>query len=86
MEKDQKASEDKIGRRRFFAKTYKYFLGLGTFTIASLFGLKQNGEIRLGKMEYAGFGFSEAHGMCSSTASCAGGGGMCSSTASCAGS
>jgi len=84
-EKDQKTPEDKIGRRSFFAKTYKYFLGFGAFTIASLFGLKRDGEIRLGKMKNNEFGLSEAHGTCSYGSDCAGGGGECSYGSSCSG-
>lgn len=84
-EKDQKTTEDKIGRRSFFAKTYKYFLGFGAFTIASLFGLKQDGEISLGKMKNAEIGFSEAHGTCGYGMGCSGGGGQCGYGMGCAG-
>ena len=85
MGEDQKAPEDKIGRRSFFAKTYKYFIGFGAFTIASLFGLKQSGEISLGKIKNNDFGFSEAHGTCGFGAGCSGGGGQCGFSAGCSG-
>jgi len=84
-EKDQKMSESKIGRRSFFAKTYKYFLGFGAFTIASIFGLKRNGEIRLGKMKNAKFGLSKAHGECGASYDCSGGGGECGASYTCGG-
>jgi len=84
-EKDQKTAEEKIGRRSFFEKTYKYFLGFGAFTIASLFGFKRDGEISLGNMKNTEFGLSEAQGMCGIGAGCAGGGGQCGIGAGCAG-
>jgi hypothetical protein len=84
-EKDQKMPEGKIGRRSFFAKIYKNLLGFSAFTIASLFGLKRDGEIRLGKMKNTGVGFSEAYGKCGSSFNCSGGGGECGSSFNCGG-
>ena len=76
---------NEIGRRSFFAKNYKYLLGFGAFTIASLFGLKRDGEIRLGKMKNSEFGFSEAHGICGAGLNCGGGGGQCGAGLNCSG-
>lgn len=84
-EKDQKIAGDKIGRRSFFSKTYKYFLGFGAFTIASLFGLKRDGEISLGKMKNTEFGLSEAYGTCGASYNCGGGGGDCGASYNCGG-
>ena len=88
MNKEEKAikkEEDKHGRRSFFKHISKYLLGFGTFTIASLFGLKRSGELRFGKMKGSEFGLSEAYGMCSASVDCAGGGGQCSASVDCAG-
>ena len=77
--------EDNIGRRHFFKHMSKYFVGFGAFAMASLFGLKRDGEIRLGKMKNSEFGFSEASGSCSYGSSCGGGGGQCSYGSGCSG-
>ena len=47
---DTQIAEDKNDRRSFFKRIFKYAIGLSTFGVASLFGLKRDGEIRLGKM------------------------------------
>ena len=78
--------DKKFGRRNFFKKLSKYFIGFGTFTIASILGLKRNGDLRYGKMKNLELGLSEAHGMCSASMDCAGGGGQCSASMDCAGS
>lgn len=72
-------------RRNFFKDISKYLLGLSTFVIASFFGLKRNGEIRLGKMKDIEIGLPEAQGTCSFSSDCAGGGGECSFGSNCAG-
>ena len=77
--------EEKNSRRNFFKHVSKYALGFGTFAIASLFGLKRGGELRVGKMKNAEFGLSEAHGECGSSYNCSGGGGECGSSYNCSG-
>ena len=85
-EKNIEVADDKKDRRDFFKQFGKYFLGFTAFAIASLFGLKHDGELRLGKMKDMKLGLSEAHATCSSSMNCAGGGGQCSSSMNCAGS
>ncbi len=86
-ERDPEIIKDKHGNRRGFLKlSAKYLLGFSTFAIASLFGLKRDGEIRLGKMRNYEVGLSEAYGECSYGSDCAGGGGQCSYGSSCGGS
>ena len=77
--------EDKRDRRNFFKHIYKYLLGFSAFTIASLFGLKRDGEISLGKMKNTEFGLSEAHGTCGASYDCGGGGGECGASYDCSG-
>ena len=77
--------DDKQDRRGFFKQISKYLIGFTAFGIASLFGLKRNGEIRLGRMKDTEFGLSEAQGPCSFGSNCAGGGGQCSFGSSCGG-
>lgn len=84
-EESMKKTEDQHGRRNFFKHLYKYFLGISAFTIASLFGLRRDGEIILGKMKNTKIGVSEAHGTCGFSADCSGGGGECGFSANCAG-
>lgn len=84
-ENGQKSAEVKHGRRSFFKHMYKYFLGISAFTIASIFGLRRGGEIRLGKMKDTGFGLSEAHGVCGAGLNCSGGGGQCGAGLNCGG-
>jgi hypothetical protein len=78
-------TEDGHSRRSFLQHISMYLLGFIAFGIASLFGLKRNGEIRLGKMKDTEFGLSEALGACSYGSNCAGGGGHCSYGSSCGG-
>jgi hypothetical protein len=88
MDKEEKliqTVEDKYGRRNFLKRISKYFVGFGAFMIASHFGLKRDGEIRLGKMKNTEFGLSEAHGRCGFGGGCAGGGGQCGFGGGCAG-
>lgn len=84
-ERVMELTEDKHGRRSFLQRITKYAIGLSAFGIASFFGLKRNGEIRLGRMKDIEFGLSEAQGGCSYGSDCAGGGGQCSYGSSCAG-
>ena len=84
-EKEQKTPMSKHNRRSFFKTTYKYLTGIVIFLIASVFGLKRDGDFRIGKMKVSNFGFSEAHGECGSSYDCAGGGGECGSSYDCAG-
>ena len=84
-ERAMQITEDKHGRRSFLKRILKYLVGFGAFGIASLAGLKRNGEIRLGKMKNIEFGLSEAQGACGFAANCAGGGGKCGFAANCAG-
>jgi len=76
---------DEHDRRSFLKHILKYLVGFGAFAIASLFGLKRNGEIRIGKMKDFEFGLSEAHGTCGFSADCGGGGGQCGFSAECSG-
>jgi len=87
-ERDSETIKDKHGRRGFLKITTKYILGFSAFGIASLFGLKRNGDIRLGKMRNYEVGLPEASGdgQCGYGAGCAGGGGQCGYGAGCAGS
>ena len=83
-------AEDKNDRRNFLKRIFKYAIGLSVFWVASLFGLKRNGEIRLAGMKGTGFGLSEAHGICGAGLGCAGGGwpgggGQCGAGMGCAG-
>lgn len=84
-ERDPETVKEEHGRRGFLKLITKYLLGFSAFGIASLFGLRRNGEIRLGKMRNYEVGLSEAYGECSYGASCAGGG-ECSYGSSCGGS
>ena len=84
-EKAMQKTEDKHDRRSFFKLISKYLLGFSAFGIASLFGLRRNGDLRLGKMKETEFGLSDAHGACGISAGCAGGGGQCGIGAGCAG-
>ena len=91
-ERDSETIKDKHGRRGFLKITTKYILGFSAFGIASLFGLKRNGDIRLGKMRNYEVGLPEASGdgQCGYGAGCAGsgkpgGGGQCGYGAGCAG-
>ena len=86
-ERDSETIKDKHGRRGFLKITTKYILGFSAFGIASLFGLKRNGDIRLGKMRNYEVGLPEASGdgKCSYGSDCAGGGGKCSYGSSCGG-
>ena len=77
--------EGKYSRRKFFKHISKYLLGLGAFTIASVFGLRRSGEFRLGRMKDIEFGLSEAHGECGASYDCSGGGGECGASYSCGG-
>jgi len=88
MDKEEKVIqkvEDKYSRRNFFKHISKYLLGFGAFTIASVFGFRRSGELRVGKMKDIEFGLSEAHGKCGSAWDCSGGGGQCGSAWDCAG-
>jgi len=88
MEKEEKViqkTEDEYSRRKFFTHISKYFLGFGAFAIASIFGFRRSGELRVGKMKNIEFGLSEAYGTCSYGSDCAGGGGQCSYGSSCGG-
>jgi hypothetical protein len=78
-------TEDKHCRRSFFKQTAKYFVGFGAFTIASIFGLRRDGEIKLGKMRKSEFGLSEASGKCGNSYDCSGGGGNCGNSYNCSG-
>lgn len=84
-EREKQMTEDKHDRRSFFKQASKYVLGIAAFGIASLFGLRRNGDLRLGIMKETEFGLSEAHGACGIGAGCAGGGGQCGIGAGCAG-
>ena len=86
-ERDSETIKDKHGRRGFLKITTKYILGFSAFGIASLFGLKRNGDIRLGKMSNYEVGLSEAsgRGKCGSAYDCTGGGGKCGSAYDCSG-
>ncbi len=84
-ERDSETIKDKYGRRSFLKLTTKYILGFSAFGIASLFGLKRNGDIRLGKMRNYEVGLSEAYGECGYSSDCAGGGGECGYSSDCAG-
>lgn len=84
-EREKQMTEDKHGRRSFFKQASKYLLGIGTFGIASLFGLRRNGDLRLGKMKETEFGLSEAHGACGMGMGCSGGGGQCGMGMGCSG-
>lgn len=84
-ERETQMTEDKHDRRSFFEQVSKYLFGIGAFGIASLFGLRRNGDLRLGKIKEAEFGLSEAQGNCGFGANCAGGGGQCGFGANCAG-
>jgi len=85
-EREEQMTEEKHDRRSFFKQASKYLLGIVAFGIASLFGLRRNGDLRLGKMIDTEIGLSEAHGACSYGSNCAGGGGQCSYGSSCGGS
>ncbi len=86
-EKEKQMTEDKSGRRSFFKQASKYLLGIGTFGAATLFGLRQSGDLRLGKMKGVELGISEAQGSgkCGTGYGCAGGGGQCGTGYGCAG-
>ena len=71
-EREKQMKEDKHDRRSFFKQALKYLLGIGAFGIASLFGLRRNGDLRLGKMKETEFGLSEAHGACGLGMGCSG--------------
>lgn len=88
MEREEKVvqkTEDEYSRRNFFSHISKYFLGFGAFTIASIFGFRRSGDLRVGKMKDLEFGLSEAHGTCGSAYNCGGGGGECGSAYNCSG-
>ena len=87
-ERDSETIKDKHGRRGFLKLTTKYILGFSAFGIASLFGLKRNGDLRLGKMGNYEVGLSEASGSgrCGAGGGCAGGGGRCGAGGGCGGS
>ena len=78
-ERDLESIEDKHGRRGFLKLSTKYLLGLSAFGIASLSGLKRNGDICLGKMKNYEVGLPEASaaGKCGYGYGCSGGGGKC---------
>jgi len=86
-ERDSETIKDKHGRRGFLKLTTKYILGFSAFGIASLFGLKRNGDIRLGKMRNYEVGLSEASGSggCGRAYECSGGGGECGRAYECSG-
>lgn len=84
-EREKQMTEDRFDRRSFFKQASKYLLGIGAFGIASLFGLRRNGDLRLGKIKEAEFGLSEAQGKCGFSSDCAGGGGQCGFSSDCAG-
>ena len=88
MDKEEKVIqkvEDKYSRRSFFKHISKYLLGFGAFTIASVFGFRRSGDVRLGKMKDTELGFSEAHGTCGASFDCSGGGGECGASFDCSG-
>ena len=78
-------AEDKHGRRSFLKHIYKYFLGFGAFTIASFFGFRRSGDVRLGKIKDIEFGISKANGTCGASYDCSGGGGECGASYNCGG-
>jgi hypothetical protein len=78
-------TEDRYSRRNFFSHIYKYFLGFGTFAIASIFGFRRSGDLRVGKMKNTELGLSEAHGTCGASYNCSGGGGECGASYNCSG-
>ena len=84
--REKQMKEDKHDRRSFFKQASKYLLGIGAFGIASLFGLRRNGDLRLAKMKETEFGLSEAHGACGLGMGCSGGGGQCGLGMGCGGS
>ena len=84
-ERKKQMTEDNHDRRSFFKQASKYLAGIGAFGIASLFGLRRNGDLRLGKMKETEFGLSEAHGACGSSYNCSGGSGKCGSSYNCSG-
>lgn len=86
--RNREGTDEKKDRREFFKQFGKYLLGFTAFGIASLLGLKHDGELRLGKMKNTKLGLSEAHGggQCGFGSGCAGGGGMCGFGSGCAGS
>jgi len=84
-ERTTQITEGKDDRRNFFKQIYKYAIGFSAFGLASVFGLRRSGDIRLGKMKDAEFGLSEAHGACGFGSGCAGGGGQCGFGSGCAG-
>jgi hypothetical protein len=78
-------TDDKQDRRGFFKQIAKYLIGLTAFIVASLFGLKRDGEVRLGKMQKTQLGLSEAQGACSMAYDCSGGSGKCGMAYNCSG-
>lgn len=84
-ERAKEVTEDNNDRRHFLKRSLKYLLGFAVFGLASLFGFKRTGNIRLGKMHNVDIGLSEAHGKCGSAYDCTGGGGSCGSAYDCSG-
>lgn len=87
FKKNQKDNVKEVNknRRLFFENAYKYVLGFGAFTLASLFGLRRNGEISIGQLKNFKVGVPEAQGTCGSSHNCSGGGGECGSAHNCSG-
>ena len=85
-DKEKKTTEKKHHRRSFFKQISKYLLGIGTFVIASLYGFRRSGELKLGKIKKIELSSSKAQGQCSTGMNCPGGGGQCSTGMNCPGS
>jgi hypothetical protein len=84
-ERNTQKTEGNYDRRNFLKRIYKYVIGLSAFTIASIFGFRRSGDVRLGKMKDIEFGLSEAHGTCGASYDCSGGGGECGASYDCGG-
>ena len=85
-EREKQMTESKGDRRSFFQQASKYLLGIGTFVIASLYGFRRSGELKLGKIKKIELSSSKAQGQCSTGMNCPGGGGQCSTGMNCPGS
>jgi hypothetical protein len=83
----EKMTQNELGRRSFFTRASKYLFGMGIFGVASIFGLKREGDLSVAKMKKNGLGLSEAQasGQCGVGLGCGGGGGQCGMGMGCSG-